>query len=88
MSARERRGRGPGKEAGQYGEEELGRACAAMRCRHLRVFSFSGGSAAAVVVADVVSAAAEVVSMLAKGSICWVLLTSIYPVIIKIILRS
>ena len=50
-------------------------------------FSFSGGSTAAVVVADVVSAAAEVVSMLAEGSMCRVLLTLIYPIIIKIILR-
>ena len=49
--------------------------------------SFSGGSTAAVVVADVVSAAAEVVPMLAEGSICRVLLTLIYPIIIKTILR-
>ena len=47
---------------------------------------FSGGSTATVVVADVVSAAAEVVSMLAGGSICRVLLTLIYSIIIKIIL--
>ena len=87
MSARERRGRGPGEDAGQCGEEERGRACAAMRCRRLRFFSFSGGSTAVVVVADVVPAVAEVVSMLAEGSICRVLSTLIYPVIIKIILR-
>ena len=42
---------------------------------------------AAVVVADVVSATAEVVSTLAEGSICQVLLTLIYPVIIKMIVR-
>ena len=71
----------------QCGEEELGRACTAMCCRSLRSFSFSKGSTAAEVVADVVSAAAEVVSMLAEGSICRVLLTLIYPVIIKLIVR-
>ena len=53
----------------------------------LQTSHFSGGSTAAVVVADVVSAAAEVVSMLAEGSICRVLLILIYPVFIKIILR-
>ena len=41
----------------------------------------------AVVVAAVVSTAADVVSMLDEGSICQVLLTLIYPVIIKIIVR-
>ena len=87
MLVRERRGRGPGEDAGQCGEEERGRACVAMCCRRLRGFSFSGGSTAAVVVADVVSAAAEVVSMLAEGSICRVPLTLIYLVIIHIILR-
>ena len=51
-------------------------------------FSSSGGSTAAMVVADVVSATEEVVSMLAEGSICRVLLTLIYPVIFKIILRT
>ena len=86
VSARERRGRGLGEDAGQCGEEERGRACAAMRCRRLRGFSFSGGSTAAVVVADVVSAAAEVVSMLAEGSMCRVLLALTYPIIIEIIL--
>ena len=51
-------------------------------------FSFSGGSAAAVVVVNVVSAAAEVVSTLAEGSMCQVLFSLIYPVnIIKIIVR-
>ena len=50
-------------------------------------FSFSGGSKAAVVVANVVFAAAEVMSTLAKGSICQVLLALIYPVIVKIIVR-
>ena len=71
MSARERRWWGPGEDAGQCGEEERGM----MRYIRLRGFSFSGGSTAAVVVADVASAATEVVSMLAEGSICRVLLT-------------
>ena len=53
----------------------------------LQTSHFSWGSTAAVVVADVVSAAAEVLSMLDEGSICQVLLTLIYLVIIKIILR-
>ena len=59
----------PGEDVGQCGEEGRGRASVATRCRHLRFFSFYGGATVAVVVADVVSAAAEVASTWAEGSI-------------------
>ena len=69
---------------GKRGGEERARPCAADVSR---VFLFSGSSSAAVDGTDVVPAAAEVVSMLAVGSICRVLLTLTYPVIIRVILR-
>ena len=58
---------------GQCGEEGRAGARVAARCRRLKGFSFSGdatvAATVAVVVADVVSAAAEMASMLTKGSI-------------------
>ena len=75
-------GGGPTRTQGSVGKrsgEERARRCAADVSGF---FNFSGGSTAAVVVADVASAATEVVSMLAEGSICWVLFTLIYPAII------
>ena len=79
-------GRVPARNQGSVGKRD-GEECERRRAEDVSGVSFSGGSTTSVVVADVVSAAADVVSTLAEGSICQVLLTLIYPVIIKIIVR-
>ena len=74
-------GRGPTRTQGSVGKrggEERARAL-----QTSQEFSFPGAQWWPWFVADVVSEAAEVVSTLAEGSICQVLLTLMYPVIVR-----
>ena len=78
MSVGEHRGRGQADDRRSPGPAER----VWRRAVDISGFSFSEGATVAVAVAEVVSAAVEVASTLAEGSVYQLLLTLIYPVII------